>query len=500
MFLKNIRLNSKNNILKKAHYMKSIFIALLSVSFGIISMEPMLVDQAKKEKSDDQEYKLLGKEFCQKIATIKQSEADITAYKEGELIPYNHDSHPESLFESATWCTTNMSHSNSVPLLEHQLWVSKYVQLPLVRFDNDTTRDCNEFGNPFSNGKDLFCYDGPNNDVSPGQEGRHNGVILVGHSYTSSSGKPQTVFHLFKQHGMHVRDYKGIQARIKTNGGSHEAFEYDQFPFTSERLDGHTITLSALAGGKRGAIATFDAQGQHHLHVFDYTYKENSTDKHEPDQSFETRIIAVGQNVPPFKRLAWLYGKTLVGISKNNELYIVAVNLPQNGLAQGTVSCVKQKTQKKFKDVALGRPFNHHEMILVDDKDQLYYSNLKERISLNAAFLLKKITEKADAKNNCSKVARSADAQKTSEPWIDKVWIYGEKIGIMRAHKAYRLDYSQPGWRWPVEKNMQFLSLAQAGWNAGIVNKNLCELYSKGMAKKEKPVSTGKNKKRNRKK
>ena len=475
--------------------MKSLLYALIITPLVLVSMEPMLIDKAKKEKADEREFNIFSRKYCENIATIKQSGAAIAAYEEGELIPYNYDSPVEHLFESATWCTTNMSCYDPVPLLEHQFWVSKHT-LNLLRFDNDLTGDLNQFGNPLSNGKNLFCYDGPNNDVSPEQEGRQNGVVLVGHTYTSARGIPQTVFHLFKQHGISVGDYKGIQSKIKTHGGLHEAFEYDQFPFTSEALIGHTLTSSAIAGGRHVAIATVDEGKRHHLHIFDYTYEENKTDKEKPDQLFQAQIVAAAHDIPRFKRLAWMYGKTLLGISEKNELYVIAVKEAASGSRLGMVTCIKQKLQNKFKDIALGRPHNHHEMVLVDEKDQLYYTDLKNRV--NAAFLLKKIAEKTDDKNTCAKVARSADAEKTSEPWIDKVWIYGDKIGIRKAYKVYRLDFALM--RWPVEKNMQFLSLVQAKWNAETVNKNLCELYAKSMAKKEKPIPTAKNKKRNRKK
>lgn len=477
--------------------MKTILITLLISPMILVSMEPMVVDQRKQDKSDEQEFNSFPKKYCAQIAALKQKNAGVAAYIEGELIPYNYDSRPESLFESATWCTTNMSNSNSV--LEHQFWVSKYAKQPLLRFDNDTTNDLNRFGNPLSNGEDLFCYDGPNNDVNPGQEGRHNGVILIGHSYKSTQGIPQTVFHLFKQHGISAQDYKGVQPKIKTHGGSHQALEYDQFPFTSDRLVSHTLILTALAAKKRGAIATFDGEKKHHLHIFEYTYKENTTDEDEADQIFKTKMVATAKGTPHFKRLAWLYGKTLIGITNQNELYVVALNLPANVSQKATISCIKQKTSKGYKDLALGRPDNHHELVLVDEKDQLYYTNLKEHQGPNAAFVLKKITEKnaTTKKGKSQKVATSADAEKTSEPWIEKVWIYGDKVGLMWKHKVYRLDFNLM--RWPEEKNLQFLSLYHAGWNAGVVNKKLCELYEKHMAKKEKQVSTNKNKKRSRK-
>ena len=54
----------------------------------------------------------------------------------------------------------------------------------------------------------------------------------------------------------------------------------------------------------------------------------------------------------------------------------------------------------------------------------------------------KKIAEKTDDKNTCAKVSRKVDAEKTSEPWIDHVRIYGDKIGIRKAYKVYPLDFA----------------------------------------------------------
>lgn len=475
--------------------MKSLLYAAALFPLVLISMEPMAVDT--KKAKDDQKYPIFRQSFCEGIAGVKRAEASLVAYKESELISYNDDVYEEFLLQSESWSTTELSEVTKNPLLEHQLWFARDGKG--FRFDNDTTNDCNNFDNPFYDevGENLVSFDGPNNDVNQGQHGRDNGVILVGQTYESNNGTPQTIFHLFKQHGIRTKDYQGIQQKIRTNRNEACALSYDTFPYTSDRLVGHTLILAALAAKKRGAIATVDEENKHHLHVFEYTHKENTTNKEEPDQLFAAKIVATANNVPHFKRLVWLYGKTLLGITNKNELYVVALNVPANTTQKATISCIKQQTQKKFKDFALGRPYNHHEMVLVDENDQLYYTNLKERTGPNAAFVLKKINEKKTEtkKGKSSHVTAPANAERTSEPWIDKVWIYDNKIGVMWKHQVYRLDFSLM--RWPEEKNLQFLSLHQAGWNAAIVNKKLHELYEKYKAKKEKPTSS--NKKRSRK-
>lgn len=465
---------------------------LVIVPLVLIGMEPMTSDSPKKNA---QNPIFFGTDIPEKVAVYKRIAEPIMACKESELVRYKDDVYSELLLQSESWSTTQMSLITKNPLLEHQLWVSKSG----FRFDNDTTHDCNELGNPLSNGQDLVVYDGPNNDVSPGQTGQHNGVILVGHSYRSARGVPQTVFHLFKQHGVDVKKYQGIQKKVKTNRSDSQALKYGEFPFTSMRLPGHTITLCAIASGRRGAITTVDEAKQHHLHVFDYTYEENTTDRDKPDQLFDAQIKVVAHNIPSFKRLAWLYGKTLLGITTRNELYVVAVNLPDNTSELPTITCIQQQTSKKFKDIALGRPDSHHELVLVDEQNQLYYTNLKDRIGVNGVFLLKKITEKpaTHTKSKKQKVAIFTDKERNSEPWIDKVWMYGDKIGIMWAHQVYRLDFRLM--RWPEEKKLQFLSLYQAGWNAAVVNGKLHELYAKHKTEQEKAASTNMSKKRSRK-
>lgn len=332
----------------------------------------------------------------------------------------------EVLRMSATWNSATLIPDSL--LMEHQLWFGslKY------RFDNDTTHDCNEFllAEPIEVGAKII-FDGPNNDTDSESkiEGRAGGVILVGKSNDptgTAKEKQKTVFFLFKQHNCDVRSYKGIQKTMETTRGEGRAFYYLNFPYVSEPLLGHSLDFCALAPHKRGLLATTDTQGVHHLHVFDYEYVPNDTDPSKVDQAFNVKMGVSAPGVPLFTRLAWIYGRTLLGLTNQNELYIVA--LKQENGKQPSIECFKQKTEKKFKNFCLRRPHDHHEVFLCDTENKLYTANLKHRNGAGG-LIFKLIHEKKEIKEG--ETVKIAQTIPELLP-VDRVWAYNNTLMTMQ--------------------------------------------------------------------
>ncbi len=333
-------------------------------------MDAPLKRLASKQTSIDAENKVSKDALIESI--ISRSKGDLLSAQDPIVSKvYSH----EWIFTSNTWKT--LTFVGDLP--EHQLWfgvaspqetdIDKTSYLRF-RFDNDTTQDCNEFWLPYAT-DNCIEFDGPNNDGGPA-----NGVILVGRSYVHD-GAPETVFYLFKQHGLSAKDYRGPKKIVETQRSTQRAFWYHGFPFSTEPIRGHTLTHVALAGARRGLIGTCDAKGVHHLSVFDYVCKPHADDT-QSDHSFEIEYIAHAANAPHFKKIGWIYGKTLLGITRDNELYIIALDIPAHQNSWGQLRFIKQKTARVFKDFAISRPDVQHEVLLIDESNHIFHINLKQ--------------------------------------------------------------------------------------------------------------------------
>lgn len=404
---------------------KIVLIALLMVN-AIRAAELASVPQLQ--------YSILPRDICSLIAKYKTGYEIFDVENREDKIHFNKHT-GEQLRMSATWNTATLIPDSH--LMEHQLWIGyqKY------RFDNDTTHDCNEFllEKPIGLGAKIM-FDGPNNDTdSEGKiEGRAGGVILVGKSddpTRTDKEKQKTEFFLFKQHNIDVRNYNkgnldGIQQKVQTNRTEGFAFVYYNFPYVSEPLFGQSLDFCALAPHARGLVATTDASGVHHLHVFNFKHVPNITDPAKPDQSFEVKMLAHASNIPLFSRLAWIYGRTLLGITNQNELYVVALK-EENG-KQPSIECFKQKTEKKFKNFCLRRPDDHHEVFLCDTENKLYTANLKRR-NVAGAFFFKLIHEKKEIKEG--ETVKTAKTIPQLLP-VDRVWAYDTTVMTMELKSA----------------------------------------------------------------
>lgn len=398
--------------------MKYIACSLILSTSLIATMEPM-IEAAKRLP--------LSRDLCAKIATIKSMKNPIVATTEQSYV-WTSEGWDEKQVFSKTWLSTTMTPE---VLFEKQLWVSEEGASIEVRFDNDTSHDCNIFRFQNLGTNHHIGYDGPNNDGDKSAiEGSHKGVILMLHSYDCPHNGRRSRFYLFKQHGISAKEYQGVQKKVTTSGLHGYALTYQGFPYASEPLAGHNGSkVVALASKQRGIIGTVDGYNRQHLHAFEYDYEKNETDASKSDQFFTVRMIAHAHGVPEFKRLAWLYGKTLLGLCCQNNLYVVTVDEKTHAIV-----CHKQKTDKKFKDFALGRPYSHHEMVLVDEQNQLYYANLKYHKSHGRGFLYKKIINRIIPEDQTSKKAK-ADNPKSelSCSEIKRIWMYGDLVGLHQA-------------------------------------------------------------------
>jgi hypothetical protein len=455
-------------------------------------MEPMIIDQGKKE--EDKKVQLpIPRELCAKIAALKTSKYPVIAQ-----CHQSHDWKSIGVTElqvfSKSWLKTRMTPKN---LFENQLWVhldnllkSRYGNDFLqVRFDNDKIGDNNFFKCKKYPGGVIIGYDGPNNDGDQGDaiEGAAKGVILMVYSCGVEESQGSR-FCLFKQHGISSQEYKGVQKKIPGIKNGTVALEYENgFPYQSEPLAGQ-LGAFALASKDRLIVETVD-NSETHLNAFEYTYVQNDSDPSKPDQSFTTKLIASAHGLPKFKRLVWLYGRTLMGLTKENELYVLAVDDKMH-----TISCFKQKTDRKFKDFALGRPYSQHEMVLVDEQNQLYYANLKYTAHIGTRFLYKKILEAAaQIKPGPKKAKADPQTPSLSHSEIKRVWIYNDLVGL---HQAKPHAPIEGGYHDINDGYINYLSLWQKRFAPESIAAEIVELKNGSTKKVEKKTAKKKRRKK----
>ena len=238
--------------------------------------------------------------------------------------------------------------------------------------------------------------------------------------YTSESeGKLQTILALFKLHS-ELEPYKGLQPKEEVEYFKHPRFMYDDFPYVSEPLKDERLEYCAIAPRSRCAFATSNTITKANiLRIFSYSAKTRLDQV--PDQEFTVNEIARSNSMPLFKKLCWLYGRNLLGVSSENKLYIVAVE-------DGKIECHLQKIPIVVKNIALNNPKNQHEVILCDTDDALYYAHLGKR-SANGAFNYRCIYRNGA---NLENMVLAEKQERPMIPWpIDRVWAFRDKLGLM---------------------------------------------------------------------
>lgn len=395
--------------------MKYITLVLLLSHCSMKAME-LPRDQQDKNNTRNQQYTILPTDVCAKIAAYK-SEIDGPAVETIKMIKMSCPTGNNNALHriSATW---NSLIPQSSPDERHNWWdhqfryqknmVGAYTFSSVLHFDAITTHDYNEFifdkvrregGHPAIELKAQF--DGPNNDGGP-----DGGVVLVADSYFGRYDR-KTRFYLFKLRGksstgqeLPLPVYRGVLKRFK--------FPKDHRP-KDQYLD-----FCALAPYKRGIIASHTSYYMPYLNVFEYEHDAHATNHAAPDQSFKIKMLASVCEGPRFIRLAWVYGRTLLGLAQDQQLYVVALDEHEG---KTSIRFCRQKLGKKITNFCLARPHNHHIVFLCDDQNNIYTANLKHR-DRKGAIAMNLLTNKGQ------KVSNGLER-------IDRMWAYEDRLALM---------------------------------------------------------------------
>ncbi len=394
---------------------KQIMFAVLST----ISSITLLGMNAPTE--DENKFDALPKDVCTIIAK------DLSNWPS-----YEHKRHNKFLTQqccmSLTWNTLGWTQEN---IFDHQVWWDKKhkeTEVARFRFDNDAMTDTNAIIKANLKNSELLTtkFDGPNHD---GDE--HQGVAVIGYT-AEAEGKKQTMLSLFKLHGKSVHEYTGKQTRTVMTGFPDPRFVYDDFPYTSKPFENEQLDYCAIAPRGMCALATTDEKSKEHLlRIFSYSAKI-FLDR-VPDQEFKVKEIAASASVPLFKKLCWLYGRNLLGVSSDNKLYLLA---PKDG----KIACYLQKIPFAVKNIALNNPHKQHEVVLCDADDALYYANLGQR-NKNGSFALRCMY-----KNGASldQMILNEKPEKPNKPMIegpiDRLWVFKDKLCAMNLSRTSELD------------------------------------------------------------
>lgn len=359
-------------------------------------------------------YTILPRDICALVAKYKTG-YELFDLENREDATHSRNYYSEQLRMSATWNTATLIPDSL--LMEHQLWFSTRK----FRFDNDTTHDCNEFQMDTSMGhKEKIMFDGPNNDGGPGA-----GVVLIADSYFGKRDQSdrKTRFYLFKQHGTEKKDSSGAQQAVVFPGQQIARRAYDGFPnrFKVPRDDrdyrtkGQYLDFCALAPYKRGIIASRSVYYTPYLNVFEYEHAANHA---APDQAFEVKMLASVCGGPRFARLAWVYGRTLLGLTQDQQLYVVALDEHEG---KTSIRFCPQKTDKKITNFCLARPHNHHIVFLCDDQKNMYTANLKHRNRLGAIAM--------------NMLTHQGKPLSHGLERVDRMWVYEDRLALMDTAK-----------------------------------------------------------------
>jgi hypothetical protein len=379
--------------------------------FVVLSMSSIALWGMNAPAENENIFDALPKDLCALIA------------KDLPQPSYEHTEHNRHLSESCcmslTWNTIAWTREN---LFDHQVWWQKeYGGRYRFRFDNDTIADANVIMK--SNLRDSLLittkYDGPNHDG-----GEHHGVAVIG--YTAElDKKKQTVLSLFKLHGTSVQEYKGAQFKQKMNLFPEPRLIYDDFPYESQPFVDEALDYCAIAPRGRCALATTGEKSKEHLlRIFSYAAK-TFLDR-VPDQEFEVKEVASSNSVPLFKKLCWLYGRNLLGVSSDNKLYLLAPH-------EGKISCYLQKIPFAVKNIALNNPHKQHEVILCDTDDALYYANLGQR-NANGSFAYRCIYK--NGINLDQMILNEKQEKPMIQGPIDRLWAFKDKLCAMNLSSA----------------------------------------------------------------
>lgn len=396
-------------------------------------------DQQEKNSTKNQQYTILPADVCAKIAAYK-TEIEGPAIETIKMIQMSCPTGNNNALHriTATWNSLipQSSPDGNYNLWEHQFryqknMVDAYTFSSVLHFDTITTHDYNEFifdkvrregEHPSIQFKAQF--DGPNNDGGP-----EGGVVLVADSYFGRQDR-KTRFYLFKLRGkgstgqeLPLPVYRGVLNRFKLP-------KDERARFKEQNLD-----FCALAPYKRGIIASHTSYYVPYLNVFEYTYDADESNRSAPNQSFTVKMLVSAQVPHRFARLAWIYGRTLLGLTQDKQLYVLAVDEHEG---KTSIRLCPQKIDKKITNFCLARPYNHHIVFLCDDQNNIYTVNLKYR-DRKRAIALKLIKLKGQKLSN-------------GLERVDRMWAYEDRLALMDTVKMKVLLFTLNQQNWIVQK------------------------------------------------
>jgi hypothetical protein len=428
--------------------MKYITLVLLLSYCSMNAME-LPHDQQDKNNTRNQQYTILPADVCAKIAAYK-TEIDGPAIQTQKVISMSCPSDWNILVRmSTTWNSLipKSSPDRRYTMWEHQFRYHKnyaggFNFRSVLHFDTITTGDFNTFiidkqrrEGEHQSIQFKAMFDGPNNDGGPGA-----GVVLFADSYFGERHR-KTRFYLFKQHGIDSKDYSDAQ-EMATSDDSRPRRVYQGFPNRFKvpkdnqdyRSEGQYLDFCALAPYKRGIIASHSMYYVPYLHVFEYEHGADATNHAAPDQSFKVKMLASVREGPRFARLAWVYGRTLLGLTQDQQLYVVALDEHEG---KTSIRFCRQKLGKKTTNFCLARPDNHHIVFLCDDQNNIYTANLKHRDRKGAIALNVLMCNGQKASNGLERV--------------DRMWVYEEGLALMDtvSMKVLLFTLNQQNWNGP---------------------------------------------------
>ena len=199
----------------------------------------------------------------------------------------------------------------------------------------------------------IIQIDGPNAEIVDEENDEevkifHFGLLLEGHTFIDA-GKTMTDFYLYALD-------KNLHPKEKHN---------DINPiYESERLENESLDCCAIACRKFFALATHAKQTDTHwLSIFAYSINQLAKN------ALVVVPIATRENMPHFKKLCWVYGKNLLGLTHDKKLFIIANN--KKGIYE-------QKIPLEIDDIAVNQPDTMHEVLLLA-QDKMYLANLARR-------------------------------------------------------------------------------------------------------------------------
>lgn len=199
-----------------------------------------------------------------------------------------------------------------------------------------------------------ILIDGPN--IEGSTDG--SGILLEGHSFAANDSI-STDFYLY-----------GLD---KTQGFKEHA-DVNPF-FKSDKFEGEELDCCAIARRKYFALATHSKKtNQHVLNIFAYDVEDITK-----NGVIVTRV-AWWENTPHFKKLCWIHGRNLLGLTHDKKLFVIPNTDKDNANQQAGHKrrMYEQKMPMGIDDIAVHVPKKFHEVLFLAN-NKIYAAHLARR-------------------------------------------------------------------------------------------------------------------------